>query len=559
MAIDGVAPQAKMKNQRDRRFRKSLDEQHVNMFMKEHLNMTQEQVDFKSNSISPGTKFMIELNTHIEFFVKRKLHEDFEWRGRDVIFSGGNVAGEGEQKIVDFIRSKGPRMGRRDMHCIYGNDSDLILLGLKLHVPNLFVLKEPNVFVDKDRRTNHAAKRWQSEQSLEVIYINLLREYLYLEFSEEDFQKQFRKKFKGEWAAFVGNVKLDRSKANMERFVDDFVFLTHFVGNDFLPPVYGFSTKHGHLDLFIRELKKFYKEHGLFLIFREEIQFAHLALLLKQLSGFQNKFIDHCTNEFRREISNYDRRKKMLSKDNTRKEEGIIMDDDAETDLFLLRYKGDYHELISAHKKLKKMSGLKSEKEKQKIFYYLNYFKKQSTGGSSEEVAEAINKMCRSFFEGLDFMHRYYSEGCPSWVWYYPHDLCPLMSDMASYLDNHMKNTAPNTRPFPLIQGQPFRPYIQLLHILPKASLSLLPPVFKKTLFDPTDTKQTNPSTPQTPDYSNFFFKGDAPAKKKKTQVVSTAWPSASHKNSKSSRSTTSATTPGTRKCRTSKSRTCRF
>jgi 5'-3' exonuclease len=483
--------------------------------MKEQLNLSQEQVDFKSNSISPGTQFMIELNTHIQFFIQRKMHEDFEWRKLRVVFSGGSVPGEGEQKIVDYIRSKGPLMGPRDMHCIYGNDSDLILLGLKLHLPNLFVLKEPNVFVDKDRRTNHAAKRFEVSQSLEVIYVNVLREYLYLEFLDKDFQKQFREKFKGEWAGFTSDVEKNRNRANMERFIDDFVFLTHFVGNDFLPPVYGFSTKHGHLDLFIKELKKFYQKNGVFLIFREEILFKNLAILLKQLSVFQNNIIDHCCNEFRREITNYDKRKKMLSKNTSYHNDGIIMDnqDDEETDLFLLKYKGDYKELISAHGKLKKMVNLTSKPKQRKMFYYLNYFRQEKPLEDPKKMEETMNSMSHSFFEGLNFMHRYYSYGCPSWVWYYHHNLCPLLDDMAHFLENYMNKLPPGEMPFKLVQGSPFRPYIQLMHILPKISFSLLPKVFSETLFDQPHEQKDNLLSMETEDYSNYSLVNGKPTK----------------------------------------------
>lgn len=58
-------------------------------------------VSFKNNSISPGTEFMIQLNKHIQFMIKRKFSEDENWKDLDVYFSGGDVPGEGEHKILN--------------------------------------------------------------------------------------------------------------------------------------------------------------------------------------------------------------------------------------------------------------------------------------------------------------------------------------------------------------------------------------------------------------------------------------------------------------------------
>lgn len=511
-----MAPKAKTKNQRDRRLRNSMDNQHVDQFMKHRLKITQEQVDFKSNSISPGTQFMLELASHIDFFLKRKIHEDFEWKNLKVIFSSGSVPGEGEQKIMDFIRSKGPSLNPRDMHCIYSNDSDLIMLGLKLHLPNLFILRESNVWVDKDRQTNYAAKRFSQPVKMEVIFINLLREYLYLEFMDPKLLKDFKKEFKGEWGDFGSDAQKNRRIGNVERFIDDFVLLTCFVGNDFLPALYGLSTKYGHLDLLIRELKSFYASEGLFLVFREEILFKNLLLLLKRLSKFQNRLIKDCLGIFEREINNYDRRKKMLKgSQKSHKEEGVMTAQETEydCDLFLLRYKNDYKQMIRAKHKLRRMNELKADPEEARLFYYLNYFREGVEVRNRAQCDQVVRKMCRTYFEGMEFKHRYYTIGCPSWTWLYDFELCPLLPDLVAFLEEHLEKCADN-RPFPLELGQPFRPFIQLLHILPKRSFNLLPETFEKTLFKEHNEPAPAECSEEKVDHSSFYFKGEEPEKK---------------------------------------------
>ena len=74
MAVDGVAPRAKMNQQRARRFRTAKD----SMMLKQQLESEGKQAPelFDSNAISPGTKFMFELNKQLEFFVKYKINTD---------------------------------------------------------------------------------------------------------------------------------------------------------------------------------------------------------------------------------------------------------------------------------------------------------------------------------------------------------------------------------------------------------------------------------------------------------------------------------------------------
>lgn len=46
---------------------------------------------------------MQDLNEYIDFFIKRKLLEDPLLKNVKIVFSGGDVPGEGEHKIMDSI------------------------------------------------------------------------------------------------------------------------------------------------------------------------------------------------------------------------------------------------------------------------------------------------------------------------------------------------------------------------------------------------------------------------------------------------------------------------
>lgn len=98
MAIDGVAPRAKLNQQRSRRFRSAKDMAEATKDMPretdERGNAKQPNV-FDSNCITPGTEFLAKVSATIKYFIRKKIKEDPSWRNLKVIFSGHEIPGEG--------------------------------------------------------------------------------------------------------------------------------------------------------------------------------------------------------------------------------------------------------------------------------------------------------------------------------------------------------------------------------------------------------------------------------------------------------------------------------
>lgn len=85
---------------------------------------------------------MEELGTNLEFFIKKKIEEDDYWKSLSIIFTSSSSPGEGEHKIMEFIRANKDNFNPDDTHCLYGADADLIMLSMTLPLQNLCIIRE---------------------------------------------------------------------------------------------------------------------------------------------------------------------------------------------------------------------------------------------------------------------------------------------------------------------------------------------------------------------------------------------------------------------------------
>ena len=84
------------------------------------------------------------------------------------------------------------------------------------------------------------------------------------------------------------------------------------------------------------------------------------------------------------------------------------------------------------------------------------------------------NQVARAYVEGLAWVLLYYFQGCPSWTWYYPYHYAPFAADFVE-LDKVAIN---------FDKGKPFRPFEQLMGVLPAASNHAIPEVFHSLMSD---------------------------------------------------------------------------
>jgi len=262
MAIDGVAPRAKMNQQRARRFRAAQEREEMER-EQEKLRQDWEAEGrvlpnksmskfFDSNVITPGTNFLHKMSEAIRYYIHDRTTNDPLWQKLKfrVILSDANIPGEGEHKLLEFIRlQRGqPTYDPNLRHCLYGADADLIMLGLATHEAHFSIIRE--VVMPKSEKkctlcggTGHVASECTGEaeeteemgiqKPFQILSVAVLRQYLMLQFQE------------------LKHRMPPHNPYDFERCIDDFVFMCFFVGNDFLPHLPSLSIRDGSIDQMI--------------------------------------------------------------------------------------------------------------------------------------------------------------------------------------------------------------------------------------------------------------------------------------------------------------------
>ncbi|KAG2158950.1 exoribonuclease 2 [Suillus bovinus] len=293
MAIDGVAPRAKMNQQRSRRFRtaqeaKDKAEAHKlavaewEAMGKIITDDEKNKESWDSNAITPGTPFMDLLTSSLRYWVVEKMNTDPGWKDLQVIISDASVPGEGEHKIMDFIRRQRTNPGHdpNTRHVIYGLDADLIMLALATHEPYFRVLREDVFSQDKGsgcricgQEGHYAAqctalkseiKKPPPPEKKPFIFLDvaILREYLESEL----------------------NVNNTPFPFDLEQAIDDWVLLIFFVGNDFLPHLPSLEIREGAIDTLLRIWKMELPRMGGYLTNHGQLVLSRAQIILEGLA-----------------------------------------------------------------------------------------------------------------------------------------------------------------------------------------------------------------------------------------------------------------------------------
>lgn len=201
IAVDGVAPQAKINQQRNRRYKSAA--------------VRKPDAPFDSNAITPGTTFMMELDIYLQAEFQKvkdqKLYSDIF--PPTVVYSSQLVPGEGEHKIADYLREV-PSNNQTAM--IHGADADLIM------IYSLLLEKDwKNIYLFRNNTDKYEIETVVNLRSLETVLKSMYPEAV--------------------------------------NPIDDFVVIIFLIGNDFLPHFPSFERVHDALNTLVAGYSLFLK------------------------------------------------------------------------------------------------------------------------------------------------------------------------------------------------------------------------------------------------------------------------------------------------------------
>lgn len=373
ISVDGVAPRAKLNQQRSRRFVHSKEvSENGNFYFKDqdddlitdqliindngNGNINNEESRgkgvFDTNAISPGTEFMYRLDLFIQEMINYKISSDPKWSEFNVIYSNYLIPGEGEQKIMDYIRK---HQNQNFSSIIYSPDADLIFLGMILYDNQIMILRE------EAPKFGEPTVKSPSQKNFILIDIPKLRNLII---------KQFKYTIKIPF--------------NQRKFLEDWIFLCFTVGNDFLPCTPCFEIRADALDKLSNILQVVYTKTKSYITDNGKINYSVLREFFIECARRENGYI-------------VEKRNNLIS---SRARMNLPYDSSNE---YYLEY------------------------EKDKIRYYI-----EKMGINSEEQ---LLVACQEYIKGLEWVYRYYFHDIPSWEWFYPFHFAPFMADLALVKD----------------------------------------------------------------------------------------------------------------------------
>lgn len=529
-AIDGVAPRAKLNQQRARRYRAARE------LEKERESADDAEGMFDSNCITPGTEFMREISNKLLEFIATQKATSAYWNSLNIVFSGSEVPGEGEHKIISYLRDMKEQslLPPNSRYCLYGADADMIMLSLATHEPYIVVLREINQIDTSNRQphnggkptpnhTNNNAEQHspdphhhhqtpqQAEDSIvrkpmQFIRINVLREYLWNEFSadlqlahhqpgEEELQwgdenendvevlphTSSEEKLGG---AGSGGDESHSEVLQMERLIDDFVFLTYLIGNDFLPHLPGLDINDNAFDIIFDAYKTIFSTHPGYLIHHGKLDYARVELLFSLIGTTQVVvFEEQKANHRFRDKTTYEALDDVTpatpnSEDNT-----------SDTPLTPPPHGSNHHEKEGHHRRHNSHGEGESDRQphhhrtgsdltsRQKYYITKLGFHPDLPATPSEGTV-TLREVVKEYLQGLEWCLAYYTRGCISWDWFYPFNYGPFLQDMTSLGEAAAKIS------FAL--AQPLLPFQQLLACLPPQSAPLLPAALRHLVVSDT-------------------------------------------------------------------------
>lgn len=246
ICVDGVAPVAKMAQQRKRRY----------------LSVYRNKIDniesvWDTNAITPGTSFMIKLNNLMKSNIR------YNSTDTKITYSGSDEVGEGEHKIFANLSIESD-----DSNIIInGLDADLIILSLISHKKNIYLMRETDENV--------------------YTYLNIL-----------ELRKAIIAELNIKWELSITDIFSD----NANDIIESYCVICSILGNDFIPHILTLNLKSNGLEKLISSCNIAIKNNGL-LVKNNTINHKCLSNIFIEISKYEdNDMFNECENYIKKHV-----------------------------------------------------------------------------------------------------------------------------------------------------------------------------------------------------------------------------------------------------------------
>ena len=425
IAFDGVAPVAKLDQQRTRRykgdFQKNVVYELENKLSKEPPQKNNDAVPFDTVCITPGTSFMTKLGSAL----KKKFKNTKKKVLPKMIVSTSEEPGEGEHKIYNYIRIN-KEYHQNTTTVIYGLDADLIMLTLNhLHIaPNMYLFRE----------TPHFIKTIDSSLDPKQNYV------LDIPMLANELGRQL-------------NNNEEPSKERKIKIIRDYICICFMLGNDFMPHFPSLNIRTTGIELILNAYNHVLGSKAKYLTTSQNTESTSEV---KVIWGNFKKFIQYLAENEHDNIKN-EYRLRRKRRGNTKSHSNQQTIDDIVSSLPLIDYYSE--EYINPFE-----FGWQER-------YYSELFDIDIDDDRKKDIS--IN-----YLEGLEWTLTYYTIGCKNWRWTYKYHYPPLLSDLLRYVPFFDTEFVETNN-----EANPVTSEVQLAYVLPKNKLHLIPQKIHKALL----------------------------------------------------------------------------
>jgi 5'-3' exonuclease len=467
IAFDGVAPVAKLSQQRDRRYKSWYTSQ-----IQRDLEGTAYKESWNTSAITPGTEFMKNLNTYVTEYYEKKNKNPTSIVSPKYIVSSSMESGEGEHKIFEYIRKYPEYHNSPDTTTlIYGLDADLIMLTLNhLHITN-----NKNMYLFRD--TPEFIKSIDSSLDANRDYLLDIPE---LAIAIVDYMHQ--QGIGGDGGVVEKNTSTSTSAPNMIALqtnrIKDYIFLCFLLGNDFLPHFPAVNIRTGGIHILLNVYRETLGNDNTKFLTKSDSETATNTIQWKNFNEFVSHIAKTEDSLLMEEHKRRDKAEKRVGyqsqskshayerneRNNTKSSNSTsTMSTLQQTDEVLGTdiYKMD--ELLTLPMKERSVEKyINPFQHDWEYRYYKSLFDMEITD-------ERQRQICMNYLEGLEWTYNYYTTGCIDWRWCYKFHYAPLFKDLVKYIP-YM-----NTNFLQKKDKHAIEDIVQLCYVLPKANLNLLP------------------------------------------------------------------------------------